>query len=130
MNSLRGFLAGSLMTAGLINYFNAAGQITLFIIGLLVLIDSLMLHGRDTHIATTLFFAVMGGVVSIFLTLLYYGFVYIAVVIVAIFLLYLHRLTKSKRSLRIFRRKTKGKEDYRQDAGKDTREDSIELVDL
>ena len=122
VNSIRGFLAGSLIIASLINSFNIFGQIVLFIIGLLVILDCIMLHGRDTHILTTLFFAVIGGAVAILLTLFGYGIVYLTVIGVIVFLVYVYRFIIMKG---VVGQPEKSKEEPEMEKG-----DKVEIVDL
>lgn len=110
------------MIASLINFFNIFGQIVLFFIGLLVLVDCIMLHGRDTHILTTLFFAVIGGVVAILLTLFGYGLVYLTVVGVIVFLMYVYRFIIMKRVV--------GQYEKPKEEPEVEKEDKVEIVDL
>lgn len=110
------------MIASLINFFNAFGQIILFIIGFLVLLDCVMLHGRDTHILTTLFFAVIGGAVAILLMLFGYGLAYLTVIFVIIFLMYVYRL--------IIRKGVMGQPEKPKEEPEMEKEDKVEIVDL
>lgn len=122
VNSIRGFLAGSLMIASLINFFSIFGQIVLFFIGFLVLMDCIMLHGRDTHILTTNLFAVIGGIISIILTLYGYGLVYLTVVGVIVFLMYVYRFIIMKRVV--------GQPEKQKEEPEVEKEDKVEIVDL
>ena len=64
---IKGMISGSLFGASIISGYGIAPQILLFVIGLLVFVESVCAPGRDTHIGTVIFFNVIGICVSFLL---------------------------------------------------------------
>lgn len=92
-NALKGFLAGSLIIGSVINPLTLPIQIILFIIGILILLDALLLYGKNTHPGTTSVISLIGAVFSILFTALNYVYFYLAIILFVSVLLYIYRLS-------------------------------------
>lgn len=90
MNSLKGLLAGSLIIGGVINPYSIIIQIILFLVGLAVLLDALLLFGKDTHPATTSVMALIGAILAVIFTVINYSHFYLAIVFFVTVLLYIY----------------------------------------
>lgn len=89
-NALRGFLSGSLIVGSVINPYSIVIQIVLFLIGLAMLLDSLLLFGRNVHPATTSCMALLGAILVVIFTVINYAHFYIAIMFFVTILLYIY----------------------------------------
>lgn len=87
-NALKGFLSGSLIMGSIINPYSIIVQVVLLIIGFLMLLDAILIFGKNVHPATTSAMAVTGAVVAVLFTLLGYIHLYLSVMIFLSILLY------------------------------------------
>jgi len=89
---VKGIASGSLIVGSLLNDLGFAVQAVLFIIGLAVFMDSILQFGREAFIATTIIFAVFGGIVSMVLSLAGSGVIWIIFSIILAVIIYLERI--------------------------------------
>lgn len=90
INVLKGFLSGSLLVGSVVNPYSIIIQLIMFLVGAAVLMHALLLYGKHTHPATTVFMAVIGGVLSILLTVTGYAHFYLALIFSITVLLYIY----------------------------------------
>ena len=89
---LKGLVSGSLIIGSILNNLGFAVQAALFIIGLFIFLDSIMPFGREAFILSTIIFAVIGGIISIVLSLTGSGIYWIIIVIILAVVVYLVRV--------------------------------------
>jgi uncharacterized membrane protein YhaH (DUF805 family) len=89
-NALRGFLSGSLIIGSVINPYSIVIQIILFLVGLAILLDALLLFGRNVHPATTSCMALLGAILAVIFTVIDYAHFYIAIMFFVTVLLYIY----------------------------------------
>jgi hypothetical protein len=100
MSGLKGIVAGSLIAGGIINSWGIGIQAILFIVGIVIMVDSCIPDGR-TFILTTVIFAVFGGVITLLVTIVGYSVYYTILIIVAAVLVYLKRISNRKKRAEI-----------------------------
>ncbi len=97
---LKGLVSGSLIIGSILNDLGFAVQAVLFIIGLLIFLDSIMPFGREAFVVTTVIFAVIGGFLSLLLSLMGSGVYWIAVAVVLAVVVYLEKGMKISEKVR------------------------------
>lgn len=96
---LKGMLGGSMIVGGLANPFGLIIQAILFLFGLFILIDGVMVTGKGVFIVICLISAVIFGVLTLVLSATGLGIPYLAAVFIIAFFLYLGTLLKPVRKL-------------------------------
>ena len=95
-NSLKGFISGSLIIGGAINPFNIVIQILLIVVGILVLMDALLMYGKNVFPATTTIAAILGAVLAVIFTLIGYSSYFLSLMMFIFVVLYLYYLAAKK----------------------------------
>jgi hypothetical protein len=90
INTLKGFLSGSLIIGSVINPYSIIIQLIMFLVGVAVLMHALLLYGKNIHPATTVSMAIIGGVLSILFTFIGYAHFYMALIFFVTILLYIY----------------------------------------
>ncbi|NIO23219.1 MAG: hypothetical protein GTN38_04305 [Candidatus Aenigmarchaeota archaeon] len=108
-NALRGFLSGSLIIGSVINPYSIVIQIILFLVGLAILLDALLLFGRNIHPATTSFMALIGAIITTIFTFINYAHFYLAIIFFVAVILYIYVFSTRERILEHEEREEKEK---------------------
>ncbi len=95
-NSLKGFLAGSLIVGAVINPMHILFQIILVVGGILMLMDALVNYWKNVFPGTTTIMAIIGAIFSVTLTIYGYAYYYLALVIFIFIVLYLYYMVAKK----------------------------------
>ena len=92
----KGFLAGSLVTAGILSPFGWVVQVILLAAGILVFIDAIIPEGEVSIIATILA-AILGGFSSALVTILGISLPWIVGIVIASIIIYYFKRTKKRK---------------------------------
>jgi hypothetical protein len=87
-NLLKGVLGGSLLAGGLANPWGVIIQAILFLAGLFMIIDGIMVSVKGVFIVICLMAAIFGGALSLVLSVAGMGIPYLAAIIIISILLY------------------------------------------
>jgi len=90
INALRGVLAGSLIIGSVTNPYEIPIRLILFLVGLAVLLDALLLFGKNVHPATTSCMALIGAILAVIFTVIEYAHFYLAIMFFVTILLYIY----------------------------------------
>jgi len=93
---LMGFLAGSLVVAGIASPFGLALQVILFFLGVFVFIDAIIPEGHLSIVAAVLS-TVLGGVATLLITIQGISAPWTAIVVVVTILLYFIKFSKKRK---------------------------------
>jgi hypothetical protein len=96
---LKGILGGSLLVGGLANPYGPIIQAVLFLFGLFILIDGVMVTGKGVFIVLCLIAAVVFGVLTLVLSVTILGAPYLIIIFIIAFFMYLGRFLKPIRKL-------------------------------
>lgn len=108
---LKGILGGSLLVGGLSNSFGLAIQAILFIFGLFIILDGIMVSGKGVFIIICLIGAVVFGTVTLVLSVAGLGVPYMLIIFIGAVILYYEILIiPAKRVFRQGERKHSGPE--------------------
>ena len=91
-SALKGFLAGSLISGGIANPYGIGIQAGLFVIGLLVLLDTLLPSGKEMYGVTTAMTSIAGFIIALLLSWMGYSLYYLALVVIVTVLVYINRI--------------------------------------
>ncbi len=97
---LKGLVSGSFLIGSILNDLGFAVQAALFIIGLLIFLDSIMPFGREAFVLTTVIFAIIGGLVSLVSSLTGGGVYWIIVAVILTVAVYVERLSEISGKMR------------------------------
>jgi uncharacterized membrane protein len=98
-NALRGLLAGSLIL-GVVNPYEIPVLMVLFIAGLAILLDALLLFGKNIHPATTSFMALIGAIFSVIFSVAGYAHFYLAIIFLVTALLYVQAFLAREKTVK------------------------------
>ena len=88
---IKGVVSGSLVIGSILNELGFAVQAVLFVIGIIVFLDSIIPFGKEAYILTTVIFVVIGGLLSLVLSLTGLGVYWILIAVILGVAVYLQR---------------------------------------
>jgi len=92
----KGFIGGGFMGFAVFAPWDAISRIVLFVIGVIVFLDSLMPSDRVMYVVTSVFSMIVGGLISFFSEISGMEIAYLAVVLIVAALVYMDKIRRMK----------------------------------
>jgi len=94
LTAIKGFISGGLMGLAAFTAWDPVGRTVLFVLGFIVLVDSVMPVDRKLYVITSIFFLIIGGLLAFFTAFAGSGMTYLIILLVAAVITYLDKIRR------------------------------------